>query len=99
MKAAHRLHKLRSVEASAALAELLIFAQVVKELTTIEEIHDKVELGGRLERIVQLYDEGAVNLLKDVTLSLCLDEKIALGDHILAKLLQREIVLRACFLY
>ena len=47
-----RFNELRGVEACPPLAELLVFAQMVKELAAIEEIHDKVELGGSLERIM-----------------------------------------------
>ena len=52
MKVPQCFDKLRCVEACPPLAELLILAQVVKELTAVKEIHDKVELGGSLERIM-----------------------------------------------
>ena len=52
MKVSQCFNKLCRVEACPSLAELLIFAQMVKELTAVEEIHDKVELGGSLERIM-----------------------------------------------
>ena len=69
MQAAEGLHKLGRVEHGTSLRELLVLAQVVEQLATIEEVHHKVELGGRLERVVKLHDEGAVNFLKDISLS------------------------------
>ena len=52
MKVSQSLNELCGVEACPALTELLVLAQMVKELAAIEEIHDKVELGGSLERIM-----------------------------------------------
>ena len=52
MKVSQCFDKLCRVEACPPLAELLILAQVVKELATVEEIHDKVELGGSLECVM-----------------------------------------------
>ena len=99
VEAAHGLNELRSVEAGTPLAELLVFAQVVEKLSSIEEVHHEVELCGCLESVVQLDDEWTVDLLKDVTLGLCFDEKVALGNDIFAKLFQGKIVIRASSLY
>ena len=99
MEAAHSLHQLRSVEAGTPLAELLVLAQVVEKLATVQEVHHEVELSWGLKSVVQLHDEWTVDLLEDVTLGLCFDEKVALRNNIFAKLLQREIVIRACPLY
>ena len=52
MKVPQCFDELCCVEACPPLAELLILAQVVKELATVEEIHDKVELGGSLECVM-----------------------------------------------
>ena len=52
MKVSQCFDELRCVEACPPLAELLVLAKMVKELATVEEIHDKVELGGSLERIM-----------------------------------------------
>ena len=52
MKVSQGLDELCSVEACPALTELLVLAQMVKELAAVEEIHDEVELGGSLERIM-----------------------------------------------
>ena len=68
---------------------------MVEQLATIEEIHHKVQLGRRLESIVQLDDEGAIDLLEDISLSLRLDEQVALGDHIFLQLLHGVKVFRA----
>ena len=99
VEAAHSLHQLRSIEAGTPLAELLVFAQVVEKLSSIEEVHHEVELCGCLESVVQLDDEWTVDLLEDVTLGLCFDEKVALGNDIFAKLFQGEVVIRTSSLY
>ena len=44
-------------------------SQVVKKLAAIEKIHHEVQLGGCLERIVQLDNERTVDLLQDIPLS------------------------------
>ena len=40
---------------------------MVEELTTIQEVHDEVELGWRLEGVVELDDERTVNFLQYVS--------------------------------
>ena len=52
MKVSQCFDKLCRVEACPPLAELLVLSEMVKEFTTIEEVHNKVELGGSLERIM-----------------------------------------------
>jgi len=52
MQTAHCLYELGSIEASTSLTKLLILPQVKEKLAAIEEIHDEVEFGRRLERIV-----------------------------------------------
>ena len=74
MKVSQGLNELCSVEACSALTELLVFAQVVEKLSSIEEVHHEVELRRRLKGVVQLHDEWTVYLFKDVTLSLRFDE-------------------------
>ena len=69
VQASERLNKLRSVKAGPTLAELLVLSQVVKKLAAIEKIHHEVQLGGCLERIVQLDNERTVDLLQDIPLS------------------------------
>ena len=86
--------ELSCIEASPPLAKLLIFAQVVEQLAAIEEIHDEVELGGRLERIVQFYDKWTVNLFEDVPLSLRLNKEVAFGDNGLGQLFHRVEIFR-----
>ena len=61
--------ELGRVETGSPLTKLLVLAQMVEELATVQEVHHEVEFGGRLESILELYDERAVDLLKDVTLS------------------------------
>ena len=99
VEAAHSLHQLRSVEAGTPLAKLLVLSQVVEKLAAVQEVHHEVELCWGLESVVQLHDEWTVDLLEDVSLGLSFDEKVTLSDNIFAKLLQREIVIRACSLY
>ena len=74
VETAKSFHQLGCVEAGASLAELLVLAQVVEKLSTVEEVHHEVELRRRLKGVVQLHDEWTVYLFKDVTLSLRFDE-------------------------
>ena len=41
---------------------------MVKQFSSIEEIHDKVEIRISLERVVQLDDKGAIHMLQYVAL-------------------------------
>ena len=63
VQASECLNELCRVEHGSPLRELLVLAQVIEQLTSIEEIHDEVELGWCLEGIVQLHDEWAVDFL------------------------------------
>ena len=63
VKAAQCLDQLRSVEARPPLTKFLVLAQMIEKFTTVEEVHDKVQLCRRLERILQLNDEWTINLL------------------------------------
>ena len=69
MQAAESLHELGCIEHGTSLRELLVLAQVVEQLASVEEIHHKVELSGGLEGVAKLHDEGAVDFLKDISLS------------------------------
>ena len=40
-----------------------------EELSTIAEVHDKVEITGSLERIMKLDNEGTCDFFQNVTLS------------------------------
>ena len=44
-----------------------------EQLTAVEEIHNEVELSIGLEGVVQLNDEGTVDLFQNVTFCLCLN--------------------------
>lgn len=68
MQAPDGLNKLGSVKTRPFLVELLVRTQVVKELSTVAEVHDEVEFGVSLECVVELDDEWAYDLLKDMAL-------------------------------
>ena len=76
MEAAQCLDQLCCVETSSPLAKLLVLAQMIEKLSTIEEVHDKVQLCWGLERILQLNDEWTIDLLKNVSLSYQQEMKI-----------------------
>lgn len=40
-----------------------------EEFTSVEEVHYEVKFGFGLEGVVELYDEGTVNLFKNISLS------------------------------
>lgn len=68
MQAPDGLHQLGSVKTRSFLVELLVRTQVVKELSTVAEVHDKVEFGVSLECVVEFDDEWAYDLLEDMAL-------------------------------
>ena len=80
-------NELSCIKTCSPLAKLLILSQVVEKLATVQEIHDEVELGWRLESIMKLHNEWTINLLQDVSLSLSLNEEIPFGYNSLGQLL------------
>jgi hypothetical protein len=68
MQALNSLDHLSGVEACSSLGKLVVLAEVVEELATVEEVHDEVQLGIGLEGVVKIHNEGALNLLKNVPL-------------------------------
>ena len=52
MKTLKGTHKLSCIETSSCLVESLLFSEVIKELTSVQEVHDEVELIRCLEGIV-----------------------------------------------
>lgn len=68
MQALNSLDHLSGVETCSALGELVVLAEVVEELTTVEEVHDEVQLGVGLEGVVEVNNKGALDLLKNVPL-------------------------------
>ena len=69
MQAAEAFNKLGCIEAGPSLAELLVLSQVVKQLAPVQEVHHKIELGWRLESVVQFHNEWTVDFLQDISLS------------------------------
>ena len=69
MQASDGLNHLRRVETRSLLAKLGILSQVSEQLTTVAKVHDEVKFGVSLERVVQLDDERAIDLLQDMALS------------------------------
>lgn len=90
VETADSFDQLGRVEASPALREFSLLPQVVEQFTAIQEIHNEVKLSVGLKRVVKLHDERAVDLLQDVTLSLCLNQQIAFSDHILRQHFKSE---------
>ena len=69
MQASKGFHELSSIEAGSSLGELLVFAQMVEQLSSIEEVHNEVQLGWGLEGVVKLHNEWTVDLFENVSLS------------------------------
>ena len=69
VQVAQSFNQLRCIEACSTLAELLILAQVVEKLATVEEVHDEVELAACLEGVVKLHDKWTIDFLQNVSLS------------------------------
>ncbi len=66
---------------------------MIEQLSSIQEVHHKVQFSRSLESVMQLNYKRTVNFLKDVSLSLSFDEKISLGNDIFAKLLHSIVVI------
>ena len=67
MQTPQSLDKLGRVKTGSSLAELLVFAQVKEELSTVEEIHNEVKFGRCLKGIVQLHNKWTVDFFEDVS--------------------------------
>jgi len=63
------------------LVELADLLQMVEKLTTVDEVHDQVEMLLVLKRKLKLHDEGVVELLQNVTLSFYALDLIRRDDH------------------
>ena len=59
-----------------------------EQLATIAEVHHEIQFGVCLESIVQFYNEGRLNALKDVPLSLSFNQQVALAQHCFLEHLQ-----------
>ena len=60
---------LRRVELGPGLVEPTLKRQVIKELATVDELHDHVQGVRVLERILKLHDERMLDPLQDFPLS------------------------------
>ena len=69
MQASDCFNKLCSVKTSSSFRELCLLSKMKEKFASIQEIHNEVEFCVGLESIVQLYNEGTVNFLKDVSFS------------------------------
>lgn len=63
METLERQDDLSSIVLSPFLIEPLIFPQVVKEFSSIQEVNDEVESLRCLECVVELHNEGVVESL------------------------------------
>mmetsp|Transcript_64395 Transcript_64395/g.153611 ORF Transcript_64395/g.153611 Transcript_64395/m.153611 type:complete len:211 (+) Transcript_64395:1818-2450(+) len=83
MEVFQRQDQLRSVELGARVGELLLLCNVGEQLAPVDEIHDEAEVGGRLEREMQLHDEGMVHDLQHAPLGLCALDQPVLVNRLL----------------
>ena len=74
---------LSCIETSAFLREANVLAEMEKDLTAVEEVSDEVEGLVRLERVVELHNEGMGDLLHDVSLNLRVIDLAGLNDEVL----------------
>ena len=65
MEAFQGADKLCCIELSPIFGKTCIPAKVIEKLSAVQEIHNEVQLLVSLERIVKVYDEGALNLFHD----------------------------------
>lgn len=53
---------------------------MIEEFTTIDVVHNKIQLVGCLEGVVQIHQERVAKLLKDTLLSFCVLQLVPLDD-------------------
>jgi|LauGreDrversion4_2_1035121.scaffolds.fasta_scaffold324066_2 hypothetical protein len=70
MKALNSADDLCSIESRPLLGELVVSSEVPEQLSSVEEVHDEVQLFFSLKGIVQVYDEWILNLFENVSLRL-----------------------------
>jgi tellurite resistance-related uncharacterized protein len=58
-------HQLSCIEFRPIFRKACLPAKVIEKLSTIQEIHNEVQLLIGLEGIVKVYDEGTLNLFHD----------------------------------
>ena len=68
MQAAQTFDELSRVETCSSLTELLVLAQVVEQLSSVQEVHHKIQFCRRLESVMQLDYERTVDFLQYVSL-------------------------------
>lgn len=78
------------VQFCSLLIKSLLFSEVCKEFTTIQEVDEEVQLALRLESIVQSNNVRILDLFEDVSLSLSFNEKILLDKLILLQYFHGE---------
>ena len=66
---------------------------MVEQLSTIEEVHHKVQFCWSLECVMQLHYKRTIDFLENVSFSLSFDEKISFGNDIFAQLLHCIVVI------
>lgn len=79
-------NQLSRIEPRPSLGKPLFLPQVIEELPSVKEVHDEVQLLVCLERVVQVNDERACDLLHDLPL-----DYTHLTWHILTLSLDREV--------
>ena len=89
MQVAQRQSYLSSVELSQLLRETLLFTQVPEKFSSLDEPHHKVNTLFALEHILHAYNEGVVNVEKDVFFKFNIFELLVVYDYILANSFHR----------
>ena len=80
---------LSGIKLGLGLREALLFGKVLKELTTLDELHDEIDAVRLLEDVVHADDERMVHLVKDEFLDLEGLDGLVLNHHILSNALHR----------
>lgn len=63
-----RQDEFSTIKFSAILVKASVLLEMVEQLTSVDELHDEVEMELVLERELELHNERMVKLLQDVTL-------------------------------
>lgn len=85
MKILQASSDLSRIEANAVLGEFLVALKMEEELTTVDVIHNKVELVSGLEGEVEPDEEGEAKFHQDRLLALRVLNLVALHDGLLVE--------------
>ena len=99
VKVTEGFHQLSGIDLNSLLVKSFLSAQMGEQFSSIEEVNDEVEFCFGLERKVEAYDVGTLDLFKNVSLGLGFLEEILLNQLVLFQNFHGVGVPRVLLLY